>query len=85
MKSAPNIDDLINRTERGELAEDESGWSADYGGNTLLLRTADANLAVVEEDRRVLITENSEAAPLGDLLMEICSISMCPMPEDPGN
>ncbi|MYA60618.1 MAG: hypothetical protein F4X40_08735 [Chloroflexi bacterium] len=82
-----NVDDLVDRTKRGELvwelAEDESGWSVDHDGTTIVLRVADANLEVVEGRRRVLATKNSEAAPLGDLLMEICPLSVPTMPEDP--
>ena len=66
-----------------ELAEDESGWSVDYNGNTIVLRSSDANLEMVEGKRHVLITKNSEGAPLGDLLMETCPMPTPPMPADP--
>ena len=62
-----NVDELVDRTARGELvwklAENESGWSAEYGGNVLVLRTADANLEVIEDNQRILVIEKSEAAP----------------------
>ena len=67
MNSYPNVDDSIDRTGHGEqvrkLVGDESRWSADCNGNTEELRISDANLEVVQGDRHLLATENSEAAP----------------------
>ena len=86
MKSAQIIDDSINRTVSDKLvwnlAVDESGWITEFGGKTLVLRDSDANLVVVDGKRHVLVTKNSEAARLGDLLMETWPISTRPMPDD---